>query len=132
MTDYSKPEPLWLRVVTVIAVGAELAMIFWVVDAKAVPIVPRVPSQQVCQYLADYALVARALAQDGSISELQADTALDRIYVLRDPMIDEMQRLLREHARVETLRNAQRYAAEFLDTCISLQGRIEPFFGVRL
>ena len=90
---------------------------------------PRVQNQSVCVYLADYALVVRALAIDGSVSTEQADGVLRRIYVIADPTIQEVEGLLRAHGRLERVRNAQQYSAAFLESFIRHGGRLDAFFG---
>lgn len=92
---------------------------------------PRVPTERACQYLADYALVARALAEENSLSTGQADAILKRIYQLNHPLIVDVENRLRSAARGDK-RNAQQFSREFLRECVSKEGDLRGFLGVSL
>jgi hypothetical protein len=86
----------------------------------------RVPTQQACMYLADYALVARALAEESSLSTEQADSILNRIYLISHPLITDVEGRLRGLAR-DDRRPAQQFSMEFLKQCVTREGDVTAF-----
>src|SRR5579859_3789272 len=92
---------------------------------------PRVPSEQACRYLADYALVARALAQERDLPNAQAEAILKRIYVVSHPLIVDVEGRIRLIAK-DDKRTAQRFSIEFLRECMSKEGDMTGFLGVSL
>jgi hypothetical protein len=92
---------------------------------------PRIPSEQACRYLADYALVARALAQERTLSTGQADSILNRIYIVDHPTIIDVEGRIRLMARGDR-RTAQEFSIAFLKECVSREGDVTAFLGVSL
>src|SRR4051812_33034983 len=74
---------------------------------------PRIPSKQACRYLADYALVARALAEERNLSIPLADSILNRIYIVNHPTIIDVESRIRSMARGDK-RTAQEFSLAFL------------------
>jgi hypothetical protein len=92
---------------------------------------PRIPSEQACRYLADYALVARALAEERTISTVQADSLLNRIYLVDHPTIIDVEGRIRLIARGDK-RTAQEFSIAFLKECVAREGDVTAFLGVSL
>ena len=84
--------------------------------------------QQVCGYLADYALVARALAEDPKLTADQADAILDRIYLVVNPVILDMQGRIRAAARHD-VRTARAFSGTFLQICLINRYALEYSLG---
>jgi hypothetical protein len=92
---------------------------------------PRIPSEQACRYLADYALVARALAEERTLSTSQADSILNRIYIVTHPLIIDVEGRIRLIARGDK-RTAQEFSLAFLHECVDKEGDVTRFLGVSL
>ena len=92
---------------------------------------PRIPSEQACRYLADYALVARALAEERTLSTNQADSILTRIYIVSHPTIIDVEGRIRLIARGDK-RTAQEFSLAFLHECVAKEGDVTRFLGVSL
>jgi hypothetical protein len=92
---------------------------------------PRVPSEQACRYLADYALVARALAEERAVSNAQAESILGRIYLVSHPLIVDVEGRIRLIAKSDK-RPAQQFSMEFLHECMAKEGDVTRFLGVSL
>jgi hypothetical protein len=92
---------------------------------------PRIPNEQACRYLADYALVARALAQEHTLSTNQADSILNRIYIVNHPVILDVEGRIRLIARGDR-RTAQEFSLAFLKECVAREGDVTGFLGVSL
>jgi hypothetical protein len=92
---------------------------------------PRIPSEQACRYLADYALVARALAEERTLSTNQADSILSRIYIVSHPTILDVEGRIRLTARGDK-RTAQEFSLAFLHECVNKEGDVTRFLGVSL
>jgi hypothetical protein len=92
---------------------------------------PRIPSEQACRYLADYALVARALAEERTLSTSQADSILSRIYLVSHPTIIDVEGRIRLIARGDK-RTAQEFSLAFLHECVNKEGDVTRFLGVSL
>jgi len=92
---------------------------------------PRIPSEQACRYLADYALVARALAEERNLSTSLADSILNRIYIINHPVITDVEGRIRMIARGDK-RTAQEFSLAFLKECVSRDGDVTAFLGVSL
>ncbi len=92
---------------------------------------PRIPSEQACRYLADYALVARALAEERTLSTHQADSILNRIYIVNHPVILDVEGRIRLIARGDK-RTAQEFSLAFLKECVAREGDVTAFLGVSL
>jgi hypothetical protein len=92
---------------------------------------PRIPSEQACRYLADYALVARALAEERTLSTGQADSILSRIYIVTHPTILDVEGRIRTIARGDK-RTAQEFSLAFLKECVAREGDVTAFLGVSL
>ena len=92
---------------------------------------PRVPNEQACRYLADYALVARALAEERAVSNTQAESILGRIYLVSHPLILDVEGRIRLIAKSDK-RPAQQYSIEFLHECMAKEGDVTRFLGVSL
>ncbi len=92
---------------------------------------PRVPTEQACRYLADYALVARALAEERNLPNAQAESILRRIYIVSHPLILDVEGRIRLIAK-DDKRTAQRFSIEFLRECMSKEGDMTGFLGVSL
>jgi hypothetical protein len=92
---------------------------------------PRIPSEQACRYLADYALVARALAEEHTLSTNQADSILNRIYLVNHPTILDVEGRIRMIARGDK-RTAQEFSLAFLKECVARDGDVTAFLGVSL
>ena len=87
-----------------------------------------VVGQQACRYLADYALVARALAEDPKVSADQAEAILARIYLAGNPVILDMQGKIRAAARRDG-RTARVFSGTFLQACLINQYVLEYSLG---
>jgi len=92
---------------------------------------PRVPSEQACRYLADYALVARALAEERNLPTNQAESILSRIYIVTHPLIIDVEGRIRLIARGDK-RTAQEFSLAFLHECVAKEGDVTRFLGVSL
>jgi hypothetical protein len=92
---------------------------------------PRIPSEQACRYLADYALVARALAQERNLPAGLADSILNRIYIVNHPVILDVEGRIRLIARGDR-RTAQEFSLAFLKECVARDGDVTGFLGVSL
>lgn len=85
--------------------------------------------QKVCSLLADYALVARALAEDPQISSGQADAILGRIYTAGNAVIDALEAGIRIEARSKNA-PASQFSNRFLASCLVHQAQIERLPGL--
>ena len=92
---------------------------------------PRIPNEQACRYLADYALVARALAEERTLSTSLADSILNRIYIVSHPVITDVEGRIRLIARGDK-RTAQEFSLAFLKECVGHDGDVTAFLGVSL
>ena len=92
---------------------------------------PRVPSEQACRYLADYALVARALAEERNLPTNQAESILSRIYIVTHSLIIDVEGRIRLIARGDK-RTAQEFSLAFLHECVAKEGDVTRFLGVSL
>lgn len=119
-------EPWWVW----LGIAVVCIIFGWLLLATPARAAPHVPTGQACMYIADYALVARALAEDETITTAQADALLDRVYVIRAPVIVAAQDTVRAAARAESLRKAQRFSAELLASCMENSGDLGKFLGI--
>ncbi len=85
--------------------------------------------RQVCALLADYALVARALAEEPQVSNEQADAILKRIYLSSNPVVLEMETGIRTQARSNTI-PASLFSNAFLNSCLAHKAQIEKLPGL--
>lgn len=85
--------------------------------------------QKICALLADYALVARALAEESQVSNDQADAILKRIYLSSNPVILEMETGIRTQARSKAV-PASLFSNTFLMACLVHQAQIEQLPGL--
>jgi hypothetical protein len=85
--------------------------------------------QKVCGLLADYALVARALAEEPQLSDAQADAILARIYTSDNTVIVKLEAGLRLEARSKTA-TASQFSNRFLASCLMRQAQIENLPGL--
>jgi hypothetical protein len=86
--------------------------------------------QKVCALLADYALVARALAEEPQVSITQADAILKRIYLSDNPVIVALETGLRDQARNDNGTPAAAFSNTFLMSCLVHQAQIERLPGL--
>jgi len=110
------------------AMRAALVVVLLLVSPVSADERGSVVGQQVCRYLADYALVARALAEDPNVSVDQADAILGRIYLAANPAILGMQATIRAAARRDD-RTARAFSGRFLQACLINQRVLEYSLG---